>query len=91
MTFEDVLARMADLHRRKNADYGDSFRLSAALLGQPVVVGLLHRLTDKLARACRLAQGHERQVKEEALADTLLDLAVYGVLAYLEVTRTGQE
>ncbi len=47
--FEAVLEPMTAIHRAKNADYGASYELSAQLLGQPVVVGLLHRMADKLA------------------------------------------
>jgi hypothetical protein len=83
MTFETILERMAAIHRAKNSDYGNSYELSARLLGRPVVEGLLHRMSDKLARACKLAQGQEPQVKDEALTDTLLNLANYSVLAVL--------
>jgi hypothetical protein len=86
-TFDDVLNRMAETHRVKNADYGNSFELSARLLGRPVVEGLLHRMADKLARACNLAQGKAAQVKDEALNDTLMDLANYAVLAILALER----
>ena len=50
-----------------------------------MVEGLLHRMSDKLARACRLAQGQAPQVEGEALTDTLIDLANYAVLAILAV------
>jgi hypothetical protein len=83
ITFDAVLRRMAEIHRAKNADYGNSFELSARLLARPVVEGLLHRMSDKLARACRLAQGRAAQVQDEALSDTLMDLANYAVLAIL--------
>lgn len=89
MKFETILERMAEIHRVKNSDYGNSYELSARLLGRPVVEGLLHRMSDKLARACRLAQGQEAQVKDEALADTLLDLANYAVLAILALEDKG--
>jgi hypothetical protein len=82
-TFETILERMAAIHKAKNADYGNSYELSARLLNRPVVEGLLTRMSDKLARACRLAQGQEAQVQDEALTDTLLDLANYSVLAIL--------
>lgn len=83
MTFGDILERMAAIHKAKNSDYGNSYELSARLLGRPVVEGLLHRMSDKLARACKLAQGQAAQVQDEALTDTLLDLANYAVLAIL--------
>jgi hypothetical protein len=85
MTFDAILAQMSEIHRRKNSDYGNSFELSAHLLNRPVVEGLLHRMSDKLARACRLAQGRAAQVQDEALTDTLLDLANYAVLAILAI------
>lgn len=83
MTFDDVLQRMAMIHKAKNADYGSSYNLAPALLGIPAHVGILVRMTDKLARACTLAQGQPPQVEGEALQDTLLDLANYAVLAIL--------
>ncbi|MFZ5447887.1 MAG: nucleotide modification associated domain-containing protein [Thermodesulfobacteriota bacterium] len=83
MTFETVLKRMAEIHRAKNADYGASYDLAPQLLGIPAHLGILVRITDKLARACRLAQGQAALVKGEALADTLLDLANYAVLALI--------
>jgi hypothetical protein len=85
MTFETILERMSEIHRAKNSDYGDSYNLAPALLGIPAHVGLLVRMTDKLARACRLAQGQAAQVEDEALTDTLLDLANYAVLAILSL------
>jgi len=83
MTFDDVLKRMAAIHRAKNADYGNSYELAAEFLHRPVVEVLLSRMADKLARACRLAQGKAPQVEGEALEDTLLDLANYAVLGVL--------
>jgi hypothetical protein len=90
MNFSDVLERMAAIYQAKSADYGSSYNLAPALLGIPAHVGLLVRMTDKLARACRLAQGRDPQVKDEALADTLLDLANYAVLALLSL-ENGSE
>ena len=83
MTFETILERMAEIHKAKNADYGSSYDLAPQLLNIPAHVGLMVRMTDKLARACRLIQGREAQVQDEALTDTLMDLANYAVLAVL--------
>lgn len=90
MTFDDVLERMSAVHKAKNADYGSSYNLAPALLGIPAHIGLLVRMTDKLARACRLAQGQTPKVQDEALADTLLDLANYAVLALLALQGENQ-
>jgi len=88
--FENVLLEMAAVHEVKNADYGDSYKLAAQMLGRPVVEVLLSRLCDKLARACHLVQGNNPAVKNEALADTLLDLANYAVLAVVALEETGE-
>lgn len=90
-TFESVLERMAAIHRAKNADYGSSYNLAPALLGIPAHVGLLVRMTDKLSRACKLAQGQAPQVEVEALEDTLLDLANYAVMAVLSLKGTNHD
>ena len=90
-TFDTILERMAAIHRAKNSDYGESYNLAPQLLRIPAHVGLLVRMTDKLARACRLAQGREAEVKDEALVDTLMDLANYAVLAILTLERETME
>lgn len=87
MTFEAILERMAAIHKAKNADYGSSYNLAPALLGIPAHVGILVRITDKLARACKLAQGQAAQVQDEVLTDTLMDLANYAVLAVLALHK----
>ena len=89
--FEAVLLQMAAIHEAKNTDYGNSFELSAKLLGQPVVTGLLHRMADKLARACRLVQNGTAAVKNENLKDTLLDLANYAVLAVVALEKSSEQ
>ena len=89
MTFDDVLQRMAAIYQAKNADYGSFYNLAPALLGIPAHVGILVRMIDKLARACKLAQGEKAQVQDEALTDTLLGLATYAVLAILALEAPG--
>jgi hypothetical protein len=85
MTFDTILERMAAIPQAKNADYGSSYNLAPALLGIPAHVGILVRMTDKLFRACKLAQGQAPQVQDEALTDTLMDLANYAVMAILAI------
>jgi hypothetical protein len=84
-TFDTILERMAAIHQAKNADYGSSYNLAPALLGIPAHVGILVRMTDKLSRACKLAQGQAPQVQDEAFTDTLMDLANYAVMAILAI------
>lgn len=96
----DMCKRMQDITARKNADYtGDSpdpFSnfASVDMLGIcSVEQGFLVRMNDKFKRIISLAaQQREAQVKDEAVEDTLLDLANYSILlaGYLRSKRTGQ-
>ncbi len=90
-SFHEILDKMSAVHKAKNADYGQSYNLVPQLLGIPAHVGILVRMTDKLARACRLAQGRNPQVADESLVDTLLDLAIYAVLAIMTLTKEKQQ
>ncbi|AEB08422.1 DUF1599 domain-containing protein [Desulfobacca acetoxidans] len=89
MTFEMVLKQMQAVHEAKNADYGNSFELAADLLGRPVVEVLLSRMIDKVSRAANLVRSGQAAVADESLADTLLDLANYSVLAMLALRDRG--
>jgi len=90
--FVAVLKKMAQIHAAKNTDYGNSFELAAKMLGRPVVEVLLSRMTDKLARACNLvSRNGQAAVKDETLADTLVDLANYAVLAVVALGKDNQE
>lgn len=90
--FVAVLKKMAQIHAAKNTDYGNSFELAAAMLKRPVAEVLLSRMADKLARACNLvSRNGQAAVKDESLADTLLDLANYAVLAVVALQKDNQE
>lgn len=83
--FEKVLAQMADLHARKNRNYaGDGNPLSnlqrCERIGVPSLAGVVTRLQDKWSRIETLMNGIPDLVGE-SLADTLLDNAVYSLLA----------
>jgi hypothetical protein len=90
--FDAALIPIVQTNRRKRADYardGDpfsSFRTSSSLIGLdgfgPVEAGLFN-ITQKLSRLKSLREnGRMDDPKNEAVADTYLDLAVYGVLVY---------
>lgn len=89
--FMEVLKKMAQIHAAKNTDYGNSFEMAARMLGRPVVEVLLGRMADKLARACNLVRNGQAAVKDESLADTLVDLANYAVLAVVALGTDNQE
>ena len=81
----ELLDEMRRTHDAKNHDYagvGDplrNFRMCEAQ-GLPAWKGCLVRITDKVSRLQSFARQGELRVKDESVADTLLDLAVYALL-----------
>ena len=65
---------------RKNADYGDSY----GQLRTKYPDSILIRLFDKFSRLERLITGHEAQVKDESIEDTLMDMANYALMEVVE-------
>ena len=82
-TFSNILRKMNALYRRKNSDYGDSFKQTMNKFG---LVSSIIRLNDKLNRLNNLVTSDKKPEINESIQDTLLDLANYCVmtLAYLE-------
>ncbi len=94
--FYQLLATIADLHDRKNNNYAqDGNPLSnltgCTRIGLPPHVGVVVRLQDKWSRIEQLMQGKPDLVGE-SLEDTLMDNAVYSLLAIilLREGRSGQ-
>jgi hypothetical protein len=84
--FHDLLVEMGELHDKKQSDYGranDPFAnvRSTEEWGQPAWVGAMIRATDKLRRLQKVAQGGT--LANEGVYDSLLDLAVYALIAYV--------
>jgi hypothetical protein len=84
--FEKLITEILELHDTKNHDYTpDSDPLSnlrrAERFGVPAFKGVLVRLSDKWSRIEQLASGKEP--KHESLRDSLVDNAVYSLLAVL--------
>ena len=64
----------------KNADYGDSFAKVRAKYPEAILI----RLEDKMSRLEQLMQHGNRQVKDESVEDTLMDLANYCIMELVE-------
>lgn len=84
--FWAVLKRLGDLHDLKQEDYGsehDPFAnvRASELFGIPAWVGGLVRANDKMHRLQQFAQ--RGALANESAEDSLLDLAVYAVIAYI--------
>jgi uncharacterized protein YqgQ len=85
--FYDLLEEMADLHGRKNSNYASptdplSNLRRCQALGISPLMGILVRLQDKWSRIENLVRGVPDEVGE-SLEDTLMDNAVYSLLAII--------
>jgi hypothetical protein len=87
--FEAALIPIVETNRRKRADYaldGDpfsNFRGTAEFIGRPTWVSPLFNCAQKLERVKSLmANGRLDDPRNEAVEDTILDNAVYGVIAW---------
>lgn len=78
-------SELADLLVRKNHDYGDSFSQQYGKYG---LMSALIRMDDKMRRLETLQQAESKAQVDESIGDTLLDLAGYALLSYVEQSKT---
>lgn len=79
---------MHRLYEKKNADYGDSF--AQMRKRYPNVIGM--KLWEKVNRLCTLLEpGHEQKVADEAVEDTLMDIANYAIMELTERTVSNSD
>lgn len=89
-TFDERWAAIVQLedevHTAKKNDYTGgkdplaNYRAAAALVGLTVEMGMLMRMMEKVQRLSVLLGGTERQVMDETLTDTCIDIAVLAKL-----------
>lgn len=79
-----ILNELSELYARKNHDYGDSFHQSYIEDGLAMA---RIRLGDKMARFKTLTREGGREVQDESIRDTLLDLANYAIMTLMELER----
>lgn len=80
--FQKILKQLEETYKTKNADYGDSFSQSINEFG--LLAGVI-RIGDKYNRLKNLALNSEiRQVEDETISDTLLDMANYCIMLKIE-------
>ena len=66
----------------KNKAYGNSFHDTYKKLG---IISAVTRITDKYNRLVNLAVHPEIDQGDESIKDTLLDLANYCIMTYMEI------
>lgn len=78
----DLCKELNALYARKNHDYGDSFHQT--FVEEGLAMSRI-RLGDKFNRFKTLSRGAEREISDESIRDTLLDLANYAIMTVLEM------
>lgn len=88
--YQYILNNLEDTYKRKNSDYGNSVGETYEKFGD---ISFLTRITDKYNRMVNLVcnSNNVRKVKDEALEDTILDLANYCLLWLVEREYAGQQ
>lgn len=82
---EKITTQMTSVYKDKNEDYGDSFHKSHEKHG---AIAALVRMDDKFQRVENLLlHSGKIKVQDEAIEDTLLDLANYAVMLIVELRR----
>ena len=80
--FRELIEKMFETFKAKNADYGDSFGKSIKKHG---LSASTIRIEDKLNRIESLIKKGKQEVKDESIEDTYLDMAVYSILTLVEM------
>lgn len=69
---------------QKNKAYGNSFTDTFKKLG---VISAVTRITDKYNRLVNLATNPNVNIGDESIKDTLLDMANYCIMTYMELDK----
>ena len=81
---EAICAELTALYKKKNRDYGDAFHIT--YLEEGMAMPRI-RLGDKFNRFKNLTRSGLRQVVDESIRDTLIDLANYAIMTVMEIDR----
>lgn len=90
--FEHRLTNMYNTMKKKNADYANddnpfgNFELVENMWLATLEEWIMVRMSDKMSRIANLLN-REAQVKDEAVTDTLLDLANYSVILNIYISN----
>ena len=72
------------IYEQKNNAYGNSFGETFEKLG---IISAITRISDKYNRLVNLATHPEINKGDEAIEDTLLDMANYCLMTYMELQK----
>ncbi|OOL80458.1 hypothetical protein BWX42_00445 [Dolosigranulum pigrum] len=88
MTFKSLLDEMHETYKKKNADYGNSFKQTHLQFGE--IAGLV-RISDKVNRLISLSKKTPDSQNYESKRDTYMDLANYCLMQVLVMEETEDE
>lgn len=77
-----VCYMLNEIYEQKNRAYGNSFGDTYKDLG---IISAVTRINDKFNRLKTLAKNNEINQGDESIADTLLDMANYCIMTYMEL------
>ena len=80
----EITKQLNEIYIAKNTDYGDAFGDTFKKLG---IISAVTRIVDKTNRLMSLSAKTEaeRNVKDETIKDTLMDLANYAIMTLIEM------
>lgn len=80
--FDEIAKQICDLHRKKDAVYGNSFGETYKKLG---IISAVTRISDKYNRLVNLSTKTDLDNLGESIEDTLKDLAAYSIMTLVEL------
>ena len=79
-----VCEQLNSIYEQKNRAYGNSFIDTFNDLG---IISAVTRISDKFNRLKTLAKNTDIPQGDESISDTLLDMANYCIMTYMELNR----
>lgn len=79
-----ICMNLNDTYIQKNKAYGNSFSDTFEKLG---IISAITRITDKYNRLVNLATYANVNIGDESIKDTLLDMANYCIMTYMELDK----
>lgn len=81
---KEICDTLNETYIQKNKAYGNSFTDTFEKLG---VISAVTRITDKYNRLVNLATNPNVDIGDESIKDTLLDMANYCIMTYMELDK----
>ena len=81
---KQICDQLNQTYIQKNKAYGDSFTETFRKLGP---ISAVTRISDKYNRLVNLTTNHNIDTGDESIKDTLLDMANYCIMTYMELDK----